>query len=137
MTSEFAAAEINSHLDALLESHNDVPGVSIAILGEQGVSSFARGFARNSTAELMTDRHMLECASLSKTVASAFAIQLFQDRNIPLTTPVNEILETIQSPFRLQVAQDSGAPAAWASQVTLQSLMNHTSLPMPYVSSER
>ena len=42
------------------------------------------GFARVSSGEAMTPEHYLECASLSKTVGTAFAIEYFTNRGVSL-----------------------------------------------------
>lgn len=68
---------------------------------------------------------MFQVASLSKTVASAFALEFFRERKIPLTTKVNALLATTQSSFRLE--------GAHADEVTLEQLANHTALNMHYV----
>ena len=127
------AQQITEQLGLILTRHPDVPGVSLAISDPHSpeIISIASGYARNATREVMSTSHILECASLSKTVASAFAIQLFEDRGISLSTSVNQVLSAVGSPFRLRSA--GGFPASWADEVTLKQLMNHTSLPMPYV----
>jgi CubicO group peptidase (beta-lactamase class C family) len=83
----------------------------------------------------MTVSHFLQCASLSKTVAAAFAIDFFNARNISLNTPVNSLLQDIGSPWRLELptGQQDELKQQWPSMVTLTMLMNHTALGMPYV----
>lgn len=68
-----------------------------------------------------------QIASLSKTVASGFALDFFRAYRIPLSTPVNELLARAQSSFRL------GGEADWADRTTLAHLMNHSALNMHYV----
>jgi allantoicase len=72
-----------------------------------------------------------ELASLSKTVASAFAIEYFAKKKISLNTKVNTLFEKSKSTFRLKSA--NGSPADWADKVTLAQLMSHYALNMHYV----
>ena len=66
-----------------------------------------------------------ELASLSKTIASCFAIEYFSKKQIPLETSVNSLLESSGSSFRLK--------GPWAQNVQLKHLMNHTALNLHYV----
>jgi allantoicase/malate synthase/CubicO group peptidase (beta-lactamase class C family) len=79
----------------------------------------------------VTAQTWFELASLSKTLASCFALEYFKRRGISLDTPVNQLLASTSSAFRLKIL-GSGDPA-WADQVTLAHLMNHTALNMHYV----
>jgi allantoicase len=75
---------------------------------------------------LDTQPHTLfELASLSKTVASAFAIEYFTQKRISLQTSVNQLLSQTQSTFRLT--------GPWGDSVTLAHLMNHKALNLHYV----
>lgn len=47
----------------------------------------------------VSESSWFQFASLSKTVGSAFAMEYFKD-NFPFDTPVNQVLEQIESPFR-------------------------------------
>ncbi len=66
-----------------------------------------------------------EIASLSKTIASAFAINYFQEKKIELNSSVNQLLTQYQSSFKLE--------GDYADEVQLTHLMNHTALNMHYV----
>ncbi|WP_176737099.1 serine hydrolase [Oligoflexus tunisiensis] len=66
-----------------------------------------------------------EVASLSKSVASAFALEYFAKKGISIHTPVNQLFATTDSDFRLQ--------GSWGDQVTLAHLMNHKALNLHYV----
>lgn len=63
-----------------------------------------------------------EMASLSKSVGSAFAIEYFLKKNIPLTTSVNALFAKTASDFRLE-----------SDAVTLAHLMSHGALNLHYV----
>ncbi|MBC7429840.1 MAG: serine hydrolase [Bacteriovorax sp.] len=63
-----------------------------------------------------------ELASLSKTFCSAFAIEYFTKKNIPIETSVNEVLKNTKSIFRLK-----------DDKVQIKHLMNHSALNMHYV----
>lgn len=69
---------------------------------------------------------LFEVASLSKSVASAFACEYFASKKIPLSTSVNQLLATTKSSFRL-------GPQPWGDEVTLAHLMSHQALNMHYV----
>ena len=79
-----------------------------------------------------TDR--VQIMSLSKPVASSFAIAYFADNAIPLSTPVAALLRRIGSAFELRSAP--GCPPEWAEEVTVEMLMCHSSgLSQHYVHS--
>lgn len=63
-----------------------------------------------------------ELASLSKTLATAFALEFFNEKNISLDTSVNELLSKTVSKFKLS-----------SNRVTLRHLMSHSALNMHYV----
>jgi allantoicase/malate synthase len=69
-----------------------------------------------------TCKTWFEMASLSKTVGSAFALEYFKKKGIPLSTSVDELLEKSGSDFRLN-----------DDRVKLNHLMNHMALNMHYV----
>jgi malate synthase len=66
-----------------------------------------------------------EVASLSKTVASAFALEYFAKKGISLHSSVNQILSGTRSTFRLT--------GPWGDKVSLAHLMNHKALNLHYV----
>ena len=63
-----------------------------------------------------------EIASLSKTLASAFAIEYFESKKIDLHTSVDSLFAKTSSKFRIGSAQ-----------VQIEHLLNHTALNMHYV----
>lgn len=116
-------------LSHILKKHSQVPGASIAIIDQQDVHPICSGWARASTRELFRPEHYLQCASLSKTVAAAFAIDYFSNRGITMEMSVNELLRRYSSPWRIESRNCSANPDA----VTLAMLVNHTALGMHYV----
>lgn len=113
----------------MLSRHKEVPGATVAVICNTQVQSIVAGYARLRTKEIFTHQHFLQCASLSKTVAAAFAHEYFHARGIPMTTPVNELLRSINSPWLITSASE----AFIADDVTLSMLVNHTALGMHYV----
>eukprot|EP01035_Chromulina_nebulosa_P025381 gene25381-33131_t len=119
-----------------LEKHSLVPGVSVAIIKPTDtntrvhrVSLIAKGLARVSTDEPLTAAHYMQCASLSKTVATAFALEYFADKGLDMkATSVNALLRSIGAVWRIE-----SAPKFAADDVTLSMLVNHTALGMHYV----
>ncbi len=81
--------------------------------------------------ERVGEHTWFELASLSKTMASAFALEYFRKNGISLSTPVNSVFEQSTSSFRLE-SLDKNSPE-WANQVTLANLMKHNALNMHYV----
>ncbi len=73
-----------------------------------------------------------EFASLSKTVASAFAIDYFHKNNISLDMKVNEFLKNTSSSFRLRTENEKNK-INWPDEVTIRHLMNHSALNLHYV----
>jgi len=69
---------------------------------------------------------MFQVASLSKSVATAFAIEYFKKRDTPLSTSVNSLLEACGSTFRLSCKK-------WGGAVELWHLVSHCALNMHYV----
>ncbi len=119
---------IQRKLADILASHPLVPGASLAIVEDFTVTSVVAGEARVSTNEPMTEDHFLQCASLSKTVAAAFAIEYFANRGVAMTESVNRLLNQVNSQWRITVKPHSKLPAHVADQVTLSMLINHTAL---------
>jgi malate synthase len=87
------------------------------------VTLINKGHLQNLIFGKTTQETWFEMASLSKTVASAFAIEFFSKRGIPLWTPVNDLLKSTKSHFRIPNGD----------KVTLRDLMSHTALNMHYV----
>ena len=121
-----------STLDALLSKYG-VAGVSVALLDPCGsIRTQTAGVADQGTKTPLFDSTWLEIASLSKTIAGAFACDYFETRGMPMhTTPVNPLLREAGSAFQLKA--EAGKPAEWADQVMLAHLLDHTGLGMHYV----
>ena len=82
------------------------------------------------------DATWFEIASLSKTIATAFALQYFEAKGISLSTPVNALLAEYcppSSPSYFVLRSAEGAPAEWAEDVALLHLFNYTGLGLHYV----
>jgi len=117
-----------------------VAGLSIGTLHNGVVGSTCSGLAqREDPYNACTSARSLpmqadtwvQVASLSKTVATAFAMEYLGERGINFDTNVNQLLAKIGSNYRLQPADR--APASWANEVQLRHLVNHTGLGMHYV----
>ena len=119
-------------LESLLAKHG-VQGLSIACIvdGETSSSIAVGSAALDPVRAPMSTSTWLQHASLSKTVGTAFALEKFAKRGISLDDPVNHVLAGIGSTYRLKSA--IGKPAAWAHQVCVRHLMDHTGLGMHYV----
>lgn len=124
---------VESLLSTILLDHPDVPGISVGLVCNYKVKSLVAGLARSGTNEGMSESHYLQCASLSKTVGSTFAVEYFLSRGIDLSTSVNFLLQRVQSPWRIRMNPSSTLSASAADAVSLYMLMNHTALGMHYV----
>ena len=124
---------VTSKLQDLLARFG-IAGTSVAVLDGTGSSPIgvSAGVAVKSAPPLhMTPKVWLQQASLSKTVASCFAIEYFNRRGISMDAPVNSLLARTDSSYRLKPGP--GCPGLWAEQVKLYHLVNHTALGMHYV----
>jgi hypothetical protein len=119
----------DEYLSSILEKHPQVPGSSIALIADGNVTAFCAGMARTHFNEPFTREHYLQCASLSKTIAAAFAIDYFYNRSITMDTSVNVLLKACSSTWLIT----SNDPALNPDNVTLAMLINHTALGMHYV----
>jgi CubicO group peptidase (beta-lactamase class C family) len=133
-----AEARIDAVLRSALERHGNVAGVSVGLIEDYAVRGVSAGYARVSTEELLSPHHYLEAASLSKTVATAFAIEYYRKRGVDFATAsVNSLLEAAMSPWRVTLSPSLSANerhwSDWPSKVTLAMLVNHTALGMHYV----
>jgi len=133
-------SEANEDDLAQLLNKYRVAGLSIGTLHNGLVGSTCRGLARRE--DLYNDRTAtrslpmqadtwVQVASLSKTVATAFAMEYLGKRGISFDTTVNQLLAQIGSNYRLQPA--ARTPTTWANEVQLRHLVNHTGLGMHFV----
>lgn len=129
-----------THLNSALAKFG-VAGTSIAVLDGSGGKPVGLtagqcrkpglGGGASGRGMKMNPTIWLQQASLSKTIASAFAIEYFNARGIDMDTPVNAIFRQAGSSFQLR--SRPGCPRPWAESVQLKHLVNHTSLGMHYV----
>ena len=125
-----------AELEQMLAKHG-VQGISIALLapfgdgGDSAIRVQTAGMADVRSKTPMADSTLLQLASLSKPVATAFAIDYFASAGISLDSPVLPLLEAAHALYRPQVAE--GKPTEWADKLTLRQLMDHTGLGMHYV----
>lgn len=119
--------DIAIQISKLLEEHQTT-GMQIAIACPEGIQSLGIGDAVAGEKKVTPDT-MFEIASLSKTLASAFAMEFMRDRGIDLTTPVNQLFAEAKSDFRLT----SSVNGSFSDEVTVAQLMSHLALNMHYV----
>jgi len=122
-------ADIEKFIQGALKAQG-VNGASLALLDGDSTVDVCVGLANVEQKQPMTPDTWLQCASLSKTVGTAFALEYFSSKNIPFTTPVNSLLEKAGASFRLRA---KGGPDSWADSLQLKHLVNHTALGMHYV----
>ncbi|MBU6375913.1 MAG: serine hydrolase, partial [Bdellovibrionales bacterium] len=108
-----------SQLESIRARHG-VQAAGLAVLNAGKIQSIGLNTPAHTSFEL---------ASLSKTMASAFAMEFFSARKIPLSTSVNSLLERAGSPFRLKAAD----PGIDPNDVNLAHLMSHQALNQHYV----
>jgi len=73
----------------------------------------------------------VQFASISKTVGTAYAMQVFQKHNITVASSVNSILDKYGSTFKLVSIDET---SMWGDEVTFEMLLSHTAgLKMHYV----
>ena len=125
------AAGLPEKIQGLLKKYGIV-GAEITVSMNAHSSSQTLCFGESVKGETkVTELTQFEIASLSKGIASCFALEYFKKRKVSLETSVNSIFKTTQSPFRIK-SLDNSHPE-WADQVTICQLMNHTALNMHYV----
>jgi allantoicase len=111
-------------LTKILKKHNITGSIVSISTGENKIQSICLGESIKGK-KAVSQTTWFEMASLSKTVASCFAIEYFTKKNIPLCTSVNSLFAKTSSSFRLK--------SQWAEEVTLAHLMSHSALNMHYV----
>ena len=126
---EYPADELKKKITNLLNSHG-VRGLSLSI--SRGIDQIqSLGFGYLNEDQEVTSFSLFEIASLSKTVASAFAIEYFNSQNISLDTSVNDLFKNAKSRFKLKSA--SSLDQDYSNEVNLLHLMSHGALNMHYV----
>jgi malate synthase/allantoicase/CubicO group peptidase (beta-lactamase class C family) len=116
-----------SEISDLLNKHQ-IQGVQIAVGTPDGHQTLALGHAVSNGAPV-THQTVFELASLSKTVATAFALDFFEKNQIALDDSVNDLLAKAKSTFRLISVSDP----VWADQVQVRHLVSHCALNLHYV----
>ena len=116
-----------ARLTKLAETHH-IAGAQIAICSPFGLQCVNLGEAVKGQAAVQSST-LFVLASLSKTIASAFAIEFFAKAGISLDDRVNALFSRTKSQFRLV---SKGEPV-WADHVTVADLMRHSALNMHYV----
>ena len=125
----------------LLKKHG-VHGITLARLRNGEITTDTVGLARRESTHdhrlserslAMRPNTWMQVASLSKTVATAYAIEFLGARGITFDKRVNELLNEIGSEFRLQPADGLQEGQYWSDMVQLKHLVNHTGLGMHYV----
>lgn len=116
-----------AELSAVRQRHG-IAGVQLAICRGSEPQTVCIGESGPGGEAIAADT-LFEIASLSKTVASAFALEFFAARGIPLSSSVNALFQAAGADFRLT---STGDPA-WADAVTIAHLMNHQALNRHYV----
>lgn len=114
--------------EALLRKHG-IASASIAVCRGNDVHEFVVRNPEHSGAANVDVLTAYQIASLSKTVGSALALELMQKRRISLDSPVQSLLASSGSAYRI-VSPDH---PEWADRVTVADLMRHTALNMHYV----
>jgi malate synthase len=105
--------DLYEKLELAFKKHH-IHNAQISIINNGQIQNLAFGEA--------SSKLWFEMASLSKTVGSAFALEYFKNKKIPLTTSVDELLAKTSTDFRLN-----------DPRVNLAHLMSHSALNMHYV----
>lgn len=116
-----------SHISTLAAKHQ-VTSAAISLVSDHNKQNLCFGFADKGNRPIHKDT-IFALASLSKTLASAFAIEYFRSKGIDLSSSVNALLATTSSRFRLSTA----ASPEWLDEVNIRHLLSHTALNMHYV----
>lgn len=124
-------------LETALRRHETVAGVVVAqIHGESPLltESFCAGLASRASpaaagggdggAVPARPDTPFQVGNLTKTVAAAFALEVFADRRVDVDAPVNATFRAYHSDFQLAAAE--GADPAWAEDVTIGQICEHT-----------
>ncbi len=115
----------------LFMKKHEVLGVQICISTDaNSTQSINLGEAVRAEKRVSTQTYF-ELASLSKTLASCFAIEYFGKLKVSLNTSVNSLFEMTESSFRVTTLVKEHPE--WADQVTLKHLLEHTALNLHYV----
>ncbi len=120
---------VASQIAAARERHG-VKGASIAVMSGLGRTQSLELGTRDAL-NPVTPKTRFEIASLSKSIAAAFAIEYFSTKRIALSTCVNALFASTPSSYRIR-SLDTGNPQ-WGDRVTIAHLLSHHALNMHYV----
>ena len=118
---------VAQELASLAKKHR-LTGAQVAVRNPHGQQAINIGEGVKGDAQVATQT-LFELASLSKTLATAFAMEYFASKNISVTEPANQIFAKTKSKFRIS----SKTNVVWGDSVTLAHLMSHNALNMHYV----
>lgn len=118
---------VHTQLHAIAKRY-DITGAQIAVTDSHRISSVCIGDAKHGQ-NRVTPSTLFEIASLSKPIATAFAMEYFASQGIGFETPVNTLFAKTKSQFRLR----SSTNPAWGDRVTLAHLVSHSALNLHYV----
>ena len=113
---------------AEMRQRHGIIGAQVALTGGGPVQSLAFGHLSRGGAAV-TPQSRFELASLSKTIATAFALDCLDRYDIALDTPVNDLLQRLGSPLWVKAA----GRREWEQELTVRDLMAHTALNLHYV----
>jgi allantoicase/malate synthase len=103
-----------------VRARHRVRAAGVAVLSPEGIQSLGLGCSSDTAFEI---------ASLSKTIASAYAMDLFRERGVNLNRSANALLRELGSPVQLKASGQGINP----EEVTLAHLMSHLALGQHYV----
>jgi allantoicase/malate synthase/CubicO group peptidase (beta-lactamase class C family) len=106
-----------------------VTGSQVAVTDGRDIQPICWGDAVRGQSPV-NEHTLFELASLSKTLASAFAMEFFAERGIRSDASVNKLFAEAKSKFRLKSLKGD---SSWADAVSVQHLMSHSALNMHYV----
>lgn len=90
------------------------------------VNDFSLAISQNLKTQSYGSKKWFQLASLSKPLATAFALDYFSKKNISLNTPVNDLLSKAQAQYKISHPE-------WGPKVEIKNLVSHSALNMHYV----
>ena len=120
---------VKSDIERARVAHG-VMGASVCVI-ERGELMQQLDFGYRDALHAVSAKTLFEIASLSKPIASCYAMEFFRNAGIPLSTSVNALFAKTSSPYRIQ-SLDPTYPA-WGDQVSIAHLLSHQALNMHYV----
>jgi malate synthase len=129
------AIEINNAQEALWQISkkryaekplNNLPERLEAIKIKYKINDYSLAISQNFKSQSYGSKKWFQLASLSKPIATAFALDYFSKKNVSLDTPVNELLSKVQAQYRISHPE-------WGQKVLIKNLVNHSALNMHYV----